>query len=298
MKRVLVLLNPKSGLPRSFGVLRRALDAHWDVKGVQLYYQFSQSKEDGTAKAERAVAEGVDTILVAGGDGTINTIGRVLVGTRVALGAIPFGSGNGFARHFNIPLAIDKAVAALATGSVRPIDVGRVDGQPTLVTCSMAWDAAIARSFEKYPVRGILPYIFAGVQEYFDYRVQPMTVRIDGGEPFVLQDPAVFTVANLTQYGGGVLVAPLAQADDGYLELVVVLRRDLPWVLAQVPRLFDGSLNDMPEVLHRRFKSLTVERPQADAIQIDGEFIPAGRTVHVDVQPAALNVLVPEAAAR
>ena len=90
----------------------------------------------------------------------------------------------------------------------------------------------------------------------------------------------MFTVANLTQYGGGVLVAPLAQADDGYLELVVVLRRDLPWVLAQVPRLFDGSLNDMPEVLHRRFKSLTVERPQADAIQIDGEFIPAGRTVH------------------
>lgn len=293
MRRVLVLVNPKSGVPRSFATLRRALDSHWEREGIELFYQFSQSKADGIAKAQRAVAEGVDVILAAGGDGTISTIGRVLVGTRVALGAIPLGSGNGFARHFGIPLSVERAVAALASGSVQPIDVGMVDGTPSLVTCSMAWDAAFVRSFEKSPVRGVLPYLFAGVQEFFEYRVQPMTVQLDDDPPITFEDPVVLTVANLTQYGGGALIAPQAKADDGFLELVVVSRRDLPWVLAQLYRLFDGSLTDVPGVVYRRFRSLTVEREHCEAIQIDGELVEAGRTIRVAVRPGSLNVLVP-----
>jgi diacylglycerol kinase (ATP) len=98
--------------------------------------------------------------------------------------------------------------------------VGVVNDIPFFVTCSMAWDAAIVRTFEKFPFRGILPYVFAGVQEFFDYKRQNMRVLFDDGEVRDLVEPVILTIANLTQFGGGAVIAPQAKADDGQLEFI------------------------------------------------------------------------------
>ncbi len=293
MRRVLVLANPKSGVPRSFATMRQALDKTWDRPGVELFYQFSGSKDDGIAKARRAVESGIDTILVSGGDGTVSTIGRVLVGTPVSLGVIPTGSGNGFARHFGIPLSIDRAVRALFEAKPTPTDVGVVDGIPFFVTCSMAWDGAIVRSFDRSPVRGIIPYILAGVHEFFEYRPQDMDVELEDGLELHFRRPIVFTIANLTQYGGGAQIAPHADAHDGALELVVGLQRDAPKLLANLARLFDGTINQLPELITRTFRKLVVRRRTAGAIQVDGELVEAGVEIEVGVIRGALQVLVP-----
>lgn len=278
---------------RSFGATRRALDEHWDVSGNELTYQFCQSIDDSISKTRRAIDSGVDIILVAGGDGTVNTIGRVVVGTDVAIGIIPAGSGNGFARHFGIPLYPPDAVASLAGASVKRIDVGYVNDHPFLVTCSMAWDASLIRSFEKMPVRGILPYIFAGVQEFFEYRAQAMELEIDHGQTVSYADPLVCTVANLTQYGGGARIAPNARPDDGQLELVVALKKDIHRLVPNIGRVFDGSIARIPEIISCRFKQLTVRREHRAPIQIDGELVDAPATIEVRVVPSCLNVLVP-----
>ena len=293
MKHVLVLVNPKSGLWRSFDMVRCAIDDAWDKPEVDLCYQFCQSAEDGIEKARRAVEKGVNVVLVVGGDGTISTIGRALLGTEVCLGVIPAGSGNGFARHFGIPLSPDKAVRALARGDVQRIDVGMIDDTPFFVTCSMAWDASIAKSFAKSPIRGIVPYILAGVQELFEYQPQDIWVTLDGHEERRLPAPMVFTIANLSQYGGGAKIAPRARADDGFLELVVALRQDVPRLIARVHRLFDGSADTIPELITERFQSLLVRRERPAPIQIDGELVEADRDLRVRVVPGALNVLVP-----
>jgi len=294
MRRVLVLINPKSGLPRSFLGIRQALDTYWDLEGVDLIYQFSQSKDDGAAKARRAVKRGFDTILVSGGDGTVSTIGRVLVNTDVSMGVIPTGSGNGFARHFGIPLSQGRAVRMLAHASVRMIDVGVVNDVPFFVTCSMAWDAAIVRYFDRSPVRGIIPYLFAGVQGFLEYRPEDMDVEIRGPtESLHLRKPIIFTIANLTQYGGGAKIAPEAKEDDGLLELVVGLQQDAPLLIANLGRLFDGSLHRIPRLITRSFRSLKAARNTATPIQIDGELLDAPREINVSVIPEGLKVLVP-----
>ena len=82
VRRVRVLINPKSGGWWSSQSIQKAFDEHWEGSGMDLTYQFSRSVEDGKRKARRAVEEGVDTILVVGGDGMVNTIGSVLVGPR------------------------------------------------------------------------------------------------------------------------------------------------------------------------------------------------------------------------
>jgi len=293
MRKVRVLINPNSGLGGSIAAMLDAIRNIWDCDGNEVTFQFSNSAEDGIAKTRRAVDEGIHTLLAAGGDGMINTVGSVLVGTDVELGVLPAGSGNGFARHFNLPLDPAKAAAALIKARPRKIDVGLMNGHPFFVTCSMAWDAAIVRTFEKFPIRGTLPYILAGVYELFDYSPQTFQVEIDGVPLPMKEPPLVFTAANLTQFGSNTLIAPQAKADDGLLELVYIPNRDVPKLIANVHRFFDGSVNQLSEVISRSFKTMQVTRERPDPVQLDGELVQVPAVVNLEVLPGGLTVLVP-----
>lgn len=293
LRKVRVLVNPKSGLGASFDSFWGLVEKHWSGPDVDVTYQFSNDVDDGRRKAGRAVREGIDTILVAGGDGMVNSIGGELVGTSTALGVIPTGSGNGFARHFGIPLDIPQAVKALSRARKRPIDVGTANDRPFFVTCSLAWDAAIARRFEDFPFRGIAPYVFAAAAELITYEDQPIHAALDDGPAQTIPNPILFTVANLTQFGGGAQIAPKARPDDGFMELVVALRPDLPLLLMNIGRLFNGTIDQLPQITTRRFQRMDLHRPKATPIQLDGELVEAGREVAIRLLPKALSVLVP-----
>lgn len=296
LRRVRVLLNPNAGRSQSIEHVINAVNRFWSGPDVDLAFQFSNDVADGRAKVRRAVDDGVDTILVAGGDGIVNTIGAELVGSKVALGVIPTGSGNGFARHFGVPLHVVEAAEALATAERRLIDVGMANGRPFFVTCSMAADASLVKTFESFPFRGIVPYAFAAAYELFEYQPQTFRVLLDGKDEETFIHPLVFTVANLTQFGGGARIAPNARPDDGRLELVVIAKKDAARALASVGRLFDGTLDTLPGVTTLRFRHLAVYREKAAAIQVDGELENAGPDVDVTVHERALHVLVPATA--
>lgn len=293
VRKVRVLINRKSGVGWSLDHLLRAFDAHWEKPGCEISYQFTQSKEDALFKTRSAIDEGVDTLLVAGGDGTVNSVGEQLIGTPVTLGVIPLGSGNGFARHFDIPLNPASAVEALAAAQERDIDVGFVGTSPFLVSCSMAWDAAIVRTFEKSPVRGVLPYVFSGFVEFFEYKPQAAVIELDGDEVIELAQPMIITCANLSQYGGGAVIAPEASADDGMLDLVWAEKEHMPMIIANLGNLLNGSVSGLPHVQYRRFKKMQVRRKDPAPIQLDGELVEWGNTVEVEVRERALRVLVP-----
>jgi len=293
MNRVRVFINPNSGMSSSIESVIMSVDRYWDGPDVDLAFQISHSVEDGQQKTRQALADNVDTIIVIGGDGMINSIGSELVGTQTALAVIPTGSGNGFARHFGIPLNPERAAQALAGADRLRIDVGVANGRPFFVTCSMAWDAAIVRTFEKSPVRGILPYVFSGVYEFFEYKRQAFDVIADAGPVVRYPDPFIFTVANLTQFGGQAVIAPTACPDDGMLELIVINRADAPRILGSLPRLFNGTIDKLNGVITTRFKHLQVKRTDAGPIQIDGELVEAPADVEVTLRERSLTVLVP-----
>ena len=293
-RKVHVLVNPRSGLGTSFDSFWGIIEEQFGRTGADVTYQFSNDVADGRRKAERAACDGVDAILVAGGDGMVNSIGSVLVGTSVSLGVIPTGSGNGFARHFGIPLDVAGAVKALARARRKAIDVGTVNGRPFFVTCSLAWDAAIARGFEAFPFRGIAPYVFAAAAQLIAYKDQPIHAALDGAPTQIFSAPILFTIANLTQYGGGAQIAPRARPDDGLMELVVVQRPDLPVTLMNIARLFNGTIDQLPQIATRRFRQMDLHRTKPTPIQMDGELVEAGRDVEIRLLPKALTVLAPE----
>ncbi len=291
MKQVLVLINPKSGVGGPYRYIT-AIQNAWDDDDHDVVYQFSQSAKDGADKVRRAIERGIDTVLVVGGDGMVNTIGGALVGTDVRLGVIPAGSGNGFARHFKIPLQPVAAAEALLTGATVSIDVGKANGRLFFVTCSMAWDGALVETFEKYPFRGLVPYVLAGAQQLLEYKAQPFVVDIDG-ERINFKHPLIFTVANLSQFGSDFLVAPDAKADSGDLELVAIEKNDMPLVLAQVHRFIEKTFHHHPLVTNRHFKKMIVRRVSDSPIQLDGEIFKTEKEVDIEVIPSALNVIVP-----
>jgi diacylglycerol kinase family enzyme len=292
-----VLINPNSARSHALEDVVRAVNRYWDRPECEVTFQFSNDVEDGHRKVRRMVEEGVDTVLVMGGDGIINTAGSELVGTSVALGVIPTGSGNGFARHFGIPLNVDAAAEALADADICSIDVGFANGRPFFVTCSMAADASLVRTFEAFPFRGIIPYVFAAAYELFEYQPQRFEVELDGQEMLTFYSPLVFTVANLTQYGGGARIAPKAEHDDGFLEMVAMEKQEAGRALANVGRLFDGTIDSLPGIVTRRFRRMIARREKAAVIQVDGELQESGANVVVTVRRNGLNVLVPRRAA-
>jgi YegS/Rv2252/BmrU family lipid kinase len=293
MHRLRVIVNPKSGFGPSMGSLAAAVEAAWKDETDEITYEFSHDIADSKTKIDLAIQDNVRTILVAGGDGMINSIGSALIGTKIALGVLPCGSGNGFARHFGIPLDPERAAAALVGAPAKPIDIGVANGRPFFVTCGMAWDAALVRSFDKSPIRGVLPYVFAGAVELLDYKPQPFRLQLDDGPWETLDKPMIFTVANLTQYGGGARIAPTACEDDGFLELVAVKRSDAARAAASFARLFNGTIDQVEGVVTRRFKHLKVIREHDAVIQMDGELVQSTAEVEVTLHPQSLHVLIP-----
>ncbi|MBS1262245.1 MAG: putative lipid kinase YegS [Calditrichaeota bacterium] len=293
VRDVLVLFNPQSGVVFKPSDVINALSGTWDVEqGINLFYQESKSPEDGVAKVRRALERGTDTVIVVGGDGMVNTIGSQLVGTKTRLAVLPAGSGNGFARHFDIPVRPEKAAKALLAGQTMDIDVGFVNGRPFFITASLAWDAELAKGFERSPVRGIAPYVFAGIYRYFTYEPQVFKLTIDG-QQIRIHRPLLMTAANLTQFGGGAKIAPDTRADDGLLTLVVVPHMEALELVSKIHHLFDGTIQTVPEVQTFAFSELKIDREREDPIQLDGELMEAGREITIKVKPKALRVIVP-----
>jgi diacylglycerol kinase (ATP) len=291
--RIRALVNPKSGVHLMPEAVMRIIRDVWDVPGASFDLQESLNPEDGKAKVRQAVVDGVDLLIVAGGDGMVNTLGSELIGTRVAMAVLPTGSGNGFARHFGIPLLVRQAALALRDGQRVRVDVGAAAGRPFFVTCGLAWDAELTQTFQRLPVRGMPSYIFAGLRHYFTYIPQNYHLIVDG-EPMDVTQPLIFTVANLSQYGGGMKIAPDAKHDDGLLTMVVIPQTDALRQLSQMYRLIDGAVWKVHDLETRKFRTMQIVREKPSVIQMDGEVHEAGREFTIEVLPAALDVIIPQ----
>jgi diacylglycerol kinase (ATP) len=153
---VRVLVNPKSGLGFSFDSFWGIVEEQFGPFGADVSYQFSRDVADGRRKAEGAVRDGVDALIVVGGDGMVNSIGSALVGTPVALESCPpaAATASPAIRHSARPA---RRRPGLARSRRRAIDVGAANGRPFFVTCSLAWDAAIVRGFEAFPSAASCP---------------------------------------------------------------------------------------------------------------------------------------------
>jgi YegS/Rv2252/BmrU family lipid kinase len=292
--KVRAVLNPRAGV-----AAERALEAvrQGRPSWKELAVFVTTGPGDATALAREAARAGIDLVLAVGGDGTANEAAQGLFDSETALGIVPVGSGNGLARCLRIPLDPARALAALEDGVTRPIDVGLLNGSPFLNVGGAGFDAVVGADFHAAGRgggrRGVLSYVLLSLLRVARYRAEPLRLEADGGAHDLR--PFLVCLANGPQYGAGAVIAPGARLDDGRLDIVVIDAAAPLVLLANVPRLFAGTIHRSR--LYRRLSAsrATLHGGAPFAFHRDGEPESPVSRLEVGVRPRALRLRVPRA---
>jgi YegS/Rv2252/BmrU family lipid kinase len=238
--------------------------------------------------AKKALEQGATRIIAVGGDGTINEVASVLVGKSIALGIIPVGSGNGLARHLNIPLNYKKAFQKALVGATIKIDVGHINNRPFFCTAGVGFDAAVAHRFANSKGRGLLNYIKATIITLFKYK--PIQVSINNAP---VENIFSLSIANANQFGNNAFISPFSNIQDGQLELVKIgiLNKLQAGIIAV--RLFKKSIHHSNDVHIIACKTASIYYVKNAPIHIDGEnLVTDNELLNITISPFALNVIV------
>lgn len=293
MKNIAFIINPISGskdtqnakrkLPK---LIMQTLDQEQWLPNIS----FTEYAGHASELAYQYARMGFDAVVAVGGDGTINEVARGLRDTKTALGIIPMGSGNGFARHLNIPMRPNKAIEMLNHSEPISVDYGLANGKLFVSTCGTGFDAVIADHFAGSNKRGFTTYIQSVLKDVFSY--EPQTYRLVGDGLDVTHTAFLITFANANQWGNNAIIAPKASMQDGLMDIMVMSKHAILGSASLALRLFAGSIDDSHFMDTLRAKEITLERENAAPFHIDGDPVEMEKDIHIRIIPDGLRVLV------
>ena len=251
---------------------------------------YTQARGHAADIVRKAVAEKFTTIVAVGGDGTINEVAQGLMDTPATLGIVPRGSGNGLARHLNIPIETSAALEALFMSEPMAMDVFTVNDRLSLNVSGVGFDGHVTRLFGVQSGRGLLGYVSVAVQEFLKFR--EFTAEITLGTTTIQRTAFIIAVANSSQYGNNARIAPSASVCDGILN-VTILKKIPLYRMDFLYDFFSGSVGNSPYCETLDASSLTITTPSPVAYHIDGD--PGGydNQFRISTLPGALRILHP-----
>jgi YegS/Rv2252/BmrU family lipid kinase len=289
-RKIKFIINPKSGFNRNPRRILRWIDAIIKPTGTPFEIVYTKKPGDGTILAKEAVEQKFDIVAVVGGDGTINEAGRGLFHSKVILAVIPAGSGNGFARNFKIPLRQYQAIKLLLNPRIIPIDIGKLNDHYFFNVAGFGLDAHVSENFEKFGMRGPLPYFLIGIRAFFHFHPEKVLIKFDQREIETI--PLVVNIANAPEYGNGAIISPRAKPDDGLLDLTILEKMPLWKAVLNLFRLFNGTIDQVSDFHSYRVTSVDITRSSPGPIETDGNPHQQGTSLKIEIIPKSLRVLV------
>ena len=301
MKNIAFIINPVSGSKETQSAKRKlpklimqTLDKDQWLPNIA----FTEYAGHATELAHQYARMGFDAVVAVGGDGTVNEVARGLVSgskgvgndTNTALGIIPMGSGNGFARHLNIPIKPQKALEMINHSEPISVDYGLANGKLFVSTCGTGFDAVIADHFAGSNKRGFTTYLQNILHDVFSYT--PETYHIVGDGLDVTHKAFLITFANANQWGYEALIAPKASVQDGKMDIMLMSSHAILGSASLALRLFAGSIDDSHFMDTLRAKEVTLERESASPFHIDGDPVEMEKDIHIKIVSDGLRVLV------
>lgn len=290
--RALIVFNPTAGQAGSFEQdLHTAADV-WREHGWTVELRPTAGPGDGTRIARDAAAQGYDVVVAAGGDGTINEVVNGLAGTRAALGTLPVGTMNVWAREIGLPLQPRATAEALLRARVRRVDLGRAGGRYFLLMAGVGIDAAVVGEVSSPEKRrlGVFAYVLRALGVATRYRGRRARVVIDGkraGGRVLL-----VVIGNSQLYGGLVKITARAIIDDGLLDVCIIKGSSPLSAPLRILSILLRRYNLDPKIEYHRARTVRVETRGSLPVQVDGDHI--GETpMTFEVAPGALWALLP-----
>lgn len=292
MKNIAFIINPVSGskemqkekrkLPK---VIMQVLDESQWLPNIT----FTEYAGHATELARQYARMGFDAVVAVGGDGTVNEVACGLRDSKTALGIIPMGSGNGFARHLNIPVRPQKALEVINHSEPISVDYGLANGKLFVSTCGTGFDALVADNFAGSNKRGFMTYLQNVLKEAFAY--QPQTYHLVGDGIDVTHRAFLITFANANQWGYEALIAPKASIQDGKMDIMLMSSHAILGSASLALRLFAGSIDDSHFMDTIRAQEVTLEREVAGPFHIDGDPVEMDKDIHIKIVADGLRVL-------
>ena len=282
------IINPKSGKGNPTG-LAELIQTNAQQVDADVRIMLTEGPGDIQKIALQGVQEKAAVVAVAGGDGSVHEAVQALTNSRTALGVIPMGSGNGFANHFGMPKQKKQAIQNILQNKTIRIDTLRINDRICASTAGFGFDAHIAHLFSTYGKRGFSSYVKLVLREYRSYHEQPFHLEMDGKT--IDFTALLLSFTNTREFGNHASIAPLADAQDGLMEIGILHRLPVYAIPLNTIRLFTQHLHRSPYFTHYRAKQARVKLDAPTAMHIDGEPYVMEDIVDFEILPNSLNII-------
>ena len=297
-RKILFFINPVSGTKN-----KRPLEKKIVVACLENHLAFeilpTSADRDYSFLKKKIAADNITDVVICGGDGTISPVVSELLGSRIHVGIIPMGSGNGLAFAAGIPRNISQALEIVVRDKTRKTDVFYIDGRLSCMLCGIGLDAQVAQDFSLQKKRGLVTYVKQTFRNFLSAKTYLFELSNDKvnfkAEAFFM------CIANSNQFGNNFTIAPKAKLDDGLLDIILVKKMSKPSVVWSVfKQIKGGRLTGYEEknfhnksVVYFQTDRLQIINRQLAPLHIDGDVDATRKIFNVEILPAAFRLIVP-----
>ncbi|MBA3647819.1 MAG: diacylglycerol kinase family lipid kinase [Chitinophagales bacterium] len=286
--KLLFVINPISGGKEKTD-WESGIKEYFHGSSLDIYFHGLKGENDAILLKDQISKYQPDKVIAVGGDGTLKLVAEQLLNTNMALGILPAGSANGMAKELGIPDEINDALNVIHKGTIRKIDVVKInDNEISLHLSDIGLNALLIKYYQKGKKRGMWGYAKAIFRVLSERRYMRVEMQIPGQK--LVRKAFMVVVANTRTYGTGAIINPEGNLYDGKFELVVVKKLSVPELFKMI--LTHQSFN--PEKIETiQTEQVAITIPHRSYFQVDGEYRGKVRGLEAKILPASLNMLLP-----
>jgi diacylglycerol kinase (ATP) len=296
LRRASVIFNPRSKGASDGTFLPQQIADCLRSHGIEAEITLKTSGKVARKAAKAAVKQGIEMVIVAAGDGTIEDVIEPLVGTKTAIGIIPIGTMNNLARSLGVPLDLDDACALLGMGLTRHIDVGRIittDKPQGVYFLEMAGVglSALAAPLGQAAEKGHWATLVSTLGQVLASKNATLAITYDDDAEFQTQTHVV-TVSNTPLCAKNMLIGPDAKLDDGLLDVAIYADMSKIDLERHFLAIANGSRVDDPRITFRQVRRIRVRTSEPLAANADMHVLEPQPTWEIEVVSGALSAIV------
>lgn len=290
-KKIIFIVNPISG-HHNKNHFPNLVESSIDKNKYDYTIVFTEYANHATELTMKAIDDGYEYIAAVGGDGTINEVAKCMIGKEQTLVIIPFGSGNGLARHLGLPFKVEKLIKdVINNGKKYKIDTATMNGVPFISLAGIGFDAMIADYFAKDENRGFLTYAKLITEKYPNYRQKEYTLILDDKTTIECK-PFFVTFANSSQFGYNAEISPKASVQDGLLDVCIFKKPNILEVPIVATYFLAKQIDKSNFIDIYKAKKIQVFRKVDEVANVDGEPVEMSKDIIVEIKPLSLNILL------
>jgi YegS/Rv2252/BmrU family lipid kinase len=297
-RKILFFINPISGTASKLRLEKKIIKKCTE-RNIAFEILFTSKDGNYIFLKNKIEKEGITDIVICGGDGSISPIISSLLNTKINIGILPLGSGNGLATAAGIPKSLDKAFEIIFIKNASCVDAFLVNNRLSCQITGLGFDAQVAYDFSLQKKRGLNTYIKQFFKNFFSAKTWHFEIEIE--DRFFKEEAFCVCIANSNQFGNNFKIAPKASLSDGLLDIVIMKKTSKPMVLFElVKQVLSGEIKNIKEkdlhkqnVLYFQARQLKIKNIDMAPLHIDGDPVLSAEEFSIKVLPSAYRLIQP-----